>query len=178
LVKNNTDLNLVTKMKKIKVLALLAISLAAITLNSCKKKDVKPAVSITATVDGSATSFNVNAAALQGVLSGVTYTNIQGTTSGGAMLSMTLQGTVTAGKTYSDASTNDNDKPLFVYAPSATADDDYLNDDDNASNLPSVTITSVTSTTIDGTFKGLIQNNTGTKTIADGKFHVNIQTHQ
>jgi hypothetical protein len=164
-------------MKKIKILAVLAMSLAVVTLNSCKKKDVKPAVSITATVDGTATSFNVNAAALQGTVSGMTFTNIQGSTSGGAMLSMTLQGAVTAGKTYSDAAASEGDMPLFVYAPSATSQDDYLNDDDNASNLPTVTITSVSSTTIDGTFKGLVQNSTGTKSIADGKFHVNIQTH-
>jgi hypothetical protein len=65
----------------------------------------------------------------------------------------------------------------LVYATSATSDDDYLNDDDDTSNLPSVTITSVTSTTVDGTFKGLVQNSTGTKSIANGKFHVNIQTH-
>ncbi|HTD41479.1 MAG TPA: hypothetical protein VK671_12710, partial [Mucilaginibacter sp.] len=137
-----------------------------------------PAVSITATLDGAATNFNVNAAALQGTVSGMTFTNIQGSTSGGAMLSMTLQGAVTAGKTYSDATASQNDMPLFVYAPSATSQDDYLNDDNDTSNLPSVTITSVTSTTIDGTFKGLVANSTGTKSIANGKFHVNIQTHQ
>src|ERR1041385_7173939 len=99
-------------MKTIKILILSALSVGVITLNSCKKKDVKPAVSITATVDGAATSFNVNAAAFQGPVSGVTFTNIQGSTSGGAILSMTLSGALTAGKTYSDAATNDNDKPL------------------------------------------------------------------
>ena len=164
-------------MRTIKHLVLVTLAFGVLTLNSCKKKDVTPAVSITATVDGTATNFNVNAAALQGTVSGVTITNIQGTTSGGATLSMALSGTVTAGKTYSDAATNSNDMPLFVYAPSPTSTDDYLNDDADASNLPSVTITSVTSTTIDGTFKGLIQNSTGTKSIANGKFHVNIQTH-
>ena len=164
-------------MKTIKQLVFLTLAFGALTLNSCKKKDVAPAVSITATVDGTATNFNVSAAALQGTLNGVTVTNIQGSTSGGAILSMSLWGSLTAGKTYSDAATSDNDKPMFVYATSATSDDDYLNDDDNASNLPSVTITSVTSTTIDGTFKGLVQNSTGTKSMTDGKFHVNIQTH-
>jgi hypothetical protein len=164
-------------MKTIKILIVSALTIGVITLNSCKKKDAAPAVSITATVDGTATNFNVSPAALQGTVSGATVTNIQGSTSGGAVLSMSLLGTVTAGKTYSDAATNDNDKPLFVYATSATSDDDYLNDDDDASNLPSVTITAVTSTTIDGTFKGLIQNSTGTKSITNGKFHVNIQTH-
>ena len=164
-------------MKTTKQLVLLALAFGAFTFSSCKKKDVAPAVSITATVDGTATNFNVNAAALQGTVSGITITNIQGSTSSGATLSMALAGTVTAGKTYSDAAANDNDKPLMVYAASPTADDDYFNDDDDTANLPSVTITSVTSTTIDGTFKGLIQNSTGTKSITNGKFHVNIQTH-
>src|SRR5882672_3661469 len=125
-------------MKTIKQLVFLTLAFGALTLNSCKKKDVAPAVSITATVDGTATNFNVSAAALQGALNGVTVTNIQGSTSGGAILSMSLWGSLTAGKTYSDAATSDNDKPMFVYATSATSDDDYLNDDDNASNLPSV----------------------------------------
>ena len=165
-------------MRTTKQLVLLTLAFGALTFSSCKKKDVAPAVSITATVGGTATNFNVSAAALQGPVGGVTYTNIQGSTSAGAILSMTLAGTVTAGRTYSDAAADDNDKPLFVYATSPTSDDDYLNDDDDTSNLPSVTITSVTSTTIDGTFKGLVQNTTGTKSITDGKFHVNIQTHQ
>lgn len=65
-------------MKTIKTLAVLAISLSVITLNSCKKKDEKPAVSITATVDGTATSFNVNAAALQGTVQGITFTKYTG----------------------------------------------------------------------------------------------------
>jgi hypothetical protein len=164
-------------MKKIRIMAVVAISLSVVTLNSCKKKDASPAVSITATVDGTATNFNANAAALQGTVSGITVTNIQGTSPGGATLSMSVVGTLTAGKTYSDAATNDNDMPLFVYAASATSDDDYLNDDDDASNLPSVTITSVTSTTVDGVFKGLVQNSTGTKSITNGTFHVKIQSH-
>jgi hypothetical protein len=165
-------------MRTIKQLVLLTLAFGALTFSSCKKKDVAPAVSITATVDGTATNFNVSAAALQGPVNGVTFTNIQGSTSGGAILSMTVAGTITAGKTYSDAAASDNDKPLIVYATSATSDDDYLNDDDDTSNLPSVTITSVTSTTIDGTFKGLIGNSSGaTKSITNGKFHVNIQTH-
>jgi len=176
---NNNNLNLFTKMKKIKILVVAAISLSVITLNSCKKKDEKPAVSITATIDGTATNFNLNAAALQATSSGMTITNIEGSTStGGPTLSLSLIGTLTAGKTFSDANTADNDRPLFVYATSPTADSDYLNDDDDTSNLPTVTITSVTSTTIDGTFKGLVANGTSTKSIANGKFHVNIQTNQ
>jgi len=164
-------------MRTTKQLVLLTLAFGALTFSSCKKKDVAPAVSITATVDGAATNFNVNAAALQATTSGMTITNITGSTSGGAVLSLGLIGSVTAGKTFSDAAAEDNDRPLIVYTTSPTADYDYVNDDDDTSNLPSVTITSVTSTTIDGTFKGLVANGTSTKSIANGKFHVNIQTH-
>lgn len=166
-------------MKRIKTLLLFTVLAGAVTLNSCKKDKTTVAVSLTADIDGSATNFSVSPVALQGAVDGQTFTVIQGTTSAGATLSITVAGAITAGKTYSDAASDDNDKPLFLYATSATADD-YLNDDDDASNLPSITITSVTSTTIDGTFKGKVALTSGdmpVKSITNGKFHVNIQTH-
>jgi hypothetical protein len=168
-------------MKKIKNLAVLTLAFGALALSSCNKKDITPDTTPTliATIDGAVTDFNVNAAALQGTLNGKTVTNIQGSTASGATLSINLNGTLTAGKTYSDAAANNIDMPIFVYSTSANSQNDYLNDDDNASNLPSVTITAVTPTTIDGTFKGLVGTIDGksTKSITDGKFHVIIQTH-
>lgn len=171
-------------MKILKSLIALTLVLGVFTLNSCKKDKSEVAVSLTADIDGTATNFNVSPVAAVGTVGGQAFTVIQGSTSTGATFSITLSGKVVAGKTYSDAASDDNDKPLFLYATSATSDD-YLNDDDDASNLPSVTITSVTSTTIDGTFKGLIVDGLAignvqlpTKTITNGKFHLNIQTHQ
>lgn len=166
-------------MKRIKTLLLLIAIFGVVTLNSCKKDKKEAVVSLTADLDGTATNFSVSPVALQGAVDGQTFTVIQGSTSTGATLSITIAGKVTAGKTYSDAATSDDDKPLFLYATSPTADD-YLNDDDDTANLPSITITSVTSTTIDGTFKGkvgLLSEGAQVKSITNGKFHVNIQTH-
>lgn len=166
-------------MKRIKTLLLLTAIFGVVTLNSCKKDKKEAVVSLTADLDGTATNFSVSPVALQGAVDGQTFTVIQGSTSTGATLSITIAGKVTAGKTYSDAVTSDDDKPLFLYATSPTADD-YLNDDDDTANLPSITITSVTSTTIDGTFKGkvgLLSEGAQVKSITNGKFHVDIQTH-
>ncbi|HTI60597.1 hypothetical protein [Mucilaginibacter sp.] len=166
-------------MKRIKTLLLLIAIFGVVTLNSCKKDKKEAVVSLTADLDGTATNFSVSPVALQGAVDGQTFTVIQGSTSTGATLSITIAGKVTAGKTYSDAATSDDDKPLFLYATSPTADD-YLNDDDDTANLPSITITSVTSTTIGGTFKGkvgLLSEGAQVKSITNGKFHVNIQTH-
>jgi|SRR3569833_281424 len=169
-------------MKIFKNLIAAILVLSVISFSSCKKDKKDVAVSLTADVDGTATSFNVGAVAATGTVDGQTFTVIQGSTSTGAIISITVAGKLTAGKTYSDASENDDDKPLFLYATSATADD-YLNNDDDAANLPSITITSLTSTTVDGTFKGSVvqgfgNNEAPTKTITNGKFHVTIQTHQ
>lgn len=170
-------------MRILKNLIILTMVLGVVTLNSCKKDKAQIAVSLTADIDGTATNFNVSPVALTGTVDGQAFTVIQGSTSTGATISLTLAGKITAGKTYSDAASSDNDKPLFLYAATAN-DDDYLNNDDDAANLPSVTITSITSTTVDGTFKGSVvkgvQIGNGqlpTKLIANGKFHVNLQSH-
>jgi len=171
-------------MKILKVIVAAAMLLGVISISSCKKDKQSVAVSLTADIDGTATSFNVGAVAATGTVDGQTYTVIQGSTSTGAMISITLAGKLTAGKTYSDSAESDDDKPLFLYATSSTADQ-YLNNDDDAANLPSITITSVTSTTVDGTFKGSVvqgieigNGQLPTKTITNGKFHVTIQNHQ
>ena len=168
-------------MKILKSLIILTFVLGVVTLNSCKKDKKEAPISLTADIDGTATIFSVTPVALTGPVGDQTFTVIQGATSTGATISLTLEGTITAGKTYSDAASSDDDKPLFLYATSAN-DDDYLNNDDDAANLPSVTITAITSTTIDGTFKGSVVKGIGngtppTKLISNGKFHVNLQSH-
>jgi hypothetical protein len=170
-------------MRILKNLIIFTLVLGVVTLNSCKKDKKEGPISLTADIDGTATNFSVSPVALTGAVDGQTFTVIQGSTSAGATISLTLAGKITAGKTYSDAAASDDDKPLFLYATSST-DDDYLNNDDDAANLPSVTVTSITSTTIDGTFKGSvvkgieIGNGTlPTKLISSGKFHLNLQSH-
>jgi hypothetical protein len=172
-------------MKMIKNLALLSVAFVAISLSSCKKNTTTPdpgtTATFVATVDGVVTKFNVD---LKGWEYGPSPDNrvtaIQGKTSDGTMLAISLLETPVAGKTYSDADTNDGNKPIIIYQkPTSTVE--YFNDH-NASNVPSVTITSVTSTTLDGTFKGRLikdpaTDKTDTILITNGKFHISNFTH-
>ena len=175
-------------MKIFNSLTLLAILLGASTLNSCKKSNSNPTPAvtntITVTVDGTATNFNVGAKAGKLTNSGETLTSITGTSVSGAIISITLAGTVTAGKTYADNAASDNDKPLFIYATSSSQTaDDFINDDDIATSLPTVTITAISGTSIQGTFSGNITNTllvvgtpaSGTvKSLTGGKFNVSF----
>jgi len=167
-------------MKMAKNLALLSLVFVAISLSSCKKNSTISAPGNTstfvATVDGVVTEFNVN---LKGWEYGTSPNNritaIQGKTSDGTMLAISLLETAIAGKTYSDADTDDANKPIIIYQkPTSTVE--YYNDHD-ASNVPSVTVTSVTSTALDGTFKGRLIKDPATDKadtilITDGKFHI------
>ncbi|MDB5136092.1 MAG: hypothetical protein JWP37_2695 [Mucilaginibacter sp.] len=167
-------------MKVIKTLIVLTLVFGVVTLNSCKKKDPAPSATITATVDGIATTFNTHAIGAKGTIQGITITTIQGTAANGTSLAITLNGTITAGKTYSSSANSPDDEPLLLLS---TPDSDFLNDDSSA-NLVSVTITAVSSSSIQGTFKGnLVSTNinvgnsgaqNATKVIADGKFNVSF----
>jgi hypothetical protein len=171
-------------MKTVKILIALTLVFGVVTLNSCKKENKEPSVAITASIDGTATTFNTGAAALTGTVQGMKVTNIQGAASNGMMLSISVLGDITAGKTYSTAADNDNDMPMVILATS-NGDTEFINDD-STTNPFTLTITSVTSTSIEGTFKGALgessinlgsDTQTGaTKTVANGKFYVHIQT--
>lgn len=161
-------------MTKIKSILLLTIAVGIITLNSCSKSkdDVVVSTTITASIDGTATTFN-NAFAVTGTVGGEKFTNVQGTASNKAVMSITLNGTITAGKTYSSTAAAISDRPLLLYAPDDN--DDYLNDDSNAAKIVTVTVTSISSTNIQGTFKGNVTAGSGkVKAITDGKFNVTL----
>lgn len=169
-------------MKKIKTLIVLTMAFGALTFSSCKKDKPAVAIGISADIDGTATTFNVHAIAGKGTVDGGTFTTITGSAANGNTISITLSGTVTAGKTYSVSTTPDAE-PLFVY--DIGGDADFLNDD-NSSNKVSVTVNSVSSTSISGTFTGGVveadvqvgNNNTPppTKSITNGKFNVSVTT--
>ena len=173
-------------MNTFKSLVLLTMLSGAVTLNSCKKSSSTPTPAvtntITVTVDGTVTSFNVKAKAVKVTNSGVTLTTIFGTSASGAIISIILNGTVTAGKTYADNAASDDDKPLLTYATSSSATaDDFINDDDIATSLPTVTILAVSATSIEGTFSGNITDalSLGTasgavKSLTSGKFNVSF----
>lgn len=167
-------------MKFFKTLILSTLAFGALTLNSCKKDNNNTATAtISASVDGTATDFNTGAAAIKQTVSGDVVTSITGTSSNKAVITILLNGTPVAGKVYSSASANSDDEPLIYYAASNI---NYLNDD-NSSNTVTVTITSVSSTNIQGTFKGglveaiVVGNATPkTKAITSGKFNVNLSS--
>lgn len=167
-------------MRSIKSLFLLTLAFGVITLNSCKKdKDTTETKSATvsASVDGTATNFNTNALAAQASVNGSTITTIQGTAANKSIISIAIYGTITAGKTYSNNASDDLDKPIMGFE---AGDDQYYNDDNSTTNIVSITITSVTSSTVAGTFKGdLTTFSVGndapkTKSITNGKFNVVI----
>jgi hypothetical protein len=161
-------------MRKIKSILLLTLAVGIITLNSCSKDKDNAVISttITASIDGTATTFN-NAFALTGTVGGTKFTNVQGTASSKAVLSITINGTITTGKTYTSTATAISDRALLLYAPNDT--DDYINDDSNSTKIVTVTVTvtSISSTNIQGTFKGNVTAGSGkVKAITDGKFNV------
>lgn len=164
-------------MKAIKILIVFAFSIGVITLNSCKKKEVAPAPSISASIDGTATSFNTGAKAIKATLQGVTSTTIQGQSANGTIISITLSGNITAGATYTADVNSSSNEPLLFLTSSTFQ---YANDD-ASSNLVSVTVNSVSSTSITGTFKGnlteLSNDNSSastTKVVSNGMFSVSF----
>lgn len=161
-------------MKKIKALIVLTMAFGAITFSSCKKDKQNPIVtaSVTADVDGTPTTFNVHAFATTGSVGGGAITVVTGTSSAGNEISITLSGTVTAGKTYSLTATPEN-APILLY--STASDDSFMNDDSSA-NQVTVTVNSVSSSSISGTFKGGVVEDSGSakKSITNGKFSVSF----
>jgi len=170
-------------MKKIKNLALLSLAFVAISLSSCKKNNATPdkkapdtTSTFVATVNGVVTEFNFNVKGWEyGVSPGHRITAIEGKASDSTTLAISFSAPAIAGKTYSDDDTNDSNRPIIIYQkPTSTVQ--YYNDH-YASNVPSVTITSVTSTTLDGTVKGRLikdpaTDKADTVLITDGKFHI------
>ena len=161
-------------MKTIKFLTVLVMSLAIITLNSCKKKDVKPAYSITATVDGKVTSFNTNAAAVSATVQGLSLTTITGQAADGTTISIILNSTPTAGKTYIFTASDWADQAVVdILTPSA----EFANSP-GSSNVVTVTVNAVSSTAIQGTFKGDLESRPGSnpplalKSVTNGTFNV------
>ena len=136
-------------MKIIKALLLLTI---VIGVSSCTKDNQDPEriYAITANVDGTATTFNTNVTGTTGSANGTIVTAIQAKTSDGSTISVTINGELVAGKTYSAAVVGATLQPVIQFTSGA---DVYVNNTVGA-NLVSVTVTEVSDTFIEGTFKG------------------------
>lgn len=164
--------------KTAKALLLVVLMLSVAALSSCKKdKKVSatptPTGSVTATIDGEALNFSASTLVLSGSTNGANFTAIQGNASDGTTMTITIYGTLTAGKTYTSNDPDPGNEPILLYA---SGDDGYLNDITNPS--VSVTLTAVSSSSIQGTFSGTVTdisagaNKGKSKVITNGKFNV------
>ncbi|OOQ60051.1 hypothetical protein [Mucilaginibacter pedocola] len=165
--------------KPFKAILLFVVAFATISVSSCKKdSDNKSASTISAKVDGTATTFNTNAFAATGSVNGLSFTAVQGTAANGSQISVTINGSPVVGKTYSNTATSDDDKPVIMFSSSNADDDTFFNDDD-AANQATVTITSASATRIKGTFSGglsefSLDGAASKKVITEGTFDVAI----
>ena len=164
-------------MKKLSLL-LLPMCLSFV-LSSCSKKSTpSPSITgtITVTIDGSAQTFNVSAAARIQNISGVNVLNIFGTQSTGSTNSIAMSvvnSSITAG-TY----TGVGSQAQISYALASGTVYQYA--DDDAAAYATIVIKSISSTNIQGTFSGNLNliGGTGaaTETLTNGTFNLNIVT--
>lgn len=162
--------------RSVKALLFLTLAYGLLTFSACKKgKDDDTSIdAFTVTIDGTAKTFNKNTSALVFYYGSGKLTTIQGAAADGSIISITLAGDITAGRTYSNTAANDDDKPLISYNIDGA---NYLNDDSSIGNQASVTVTSINATAIKGAFNGdLIEFPTGDKkkVITNGKFEVKL----
>jgi hypothetical protein len=163
-------------MKAIKTLLLFASILAIVSFSSCKKDKKTPAPasgSMSATIDGTVIDFGKSTVVLTGSTNGADFTAIQGNAADGSSMSLTIYGTLTAGTTYTTQDPDPANEPQLLYVK---GNDNYMNETNNPS--VSIKITSVSTSSIQGTFLGSITDittgaNQGTvKVITEGKFDV------
>ncbi|MGZ3750577.1 MAG: hypothetical protein ACXVB0_11615 [Mucilaginibacter sp.] len=176
-------------MKKILILLVFILFIFA----SCKKKnDVIPVNTITATIDGVNVNFNVNVlgrlvSTPQGAALSKTIV-VQGSNAAqapgkGIAVSLTsLDQNAIAKGTYTLASSKNN-TPVWIqviyenYDPFSDGPDQPYFSDSSGIQPTTITITSISSTNVQGTFSGTLvysQGGTDTKTVTNGKFNVNI----
>ena len=170
-------------MKKI----LLFSACVMLAFASCKKSDKNaPAGSntITANVDGNAVDFNNGATGLLSISQGGYVLFVSGFSGTGSseqsmQIGIDSQKPITTG-TYSLSSSTDPNataSPQLAYGLGAPTPIGFITD---GVNLTTITITSISSTNVQGTFSGVLlssQDATTTKSITNGKFNVVLITH-
>jgi len=167
-------------MKKLRFLLPLC---ALCLLFSCKKNSSSTGSSgsITATVDGSSQTFNYSATASLLAFGGsqaLTITGVQSSSLTTYVITLIItptSGNVTAG-TYSATTAHDNVQLTYAQASTSVA---YQNDPTSGSSNASVTISSISSTHVKGTFTGklILESGSGaaTKTVTNGSFDLDIK---
>lgn len=166
-------------MRSIKALMLLTIAFTVIAFSSCKKdntEDTLATSTITVDIDGTATVFTTNTLALKGELNGMEFTSIQGTDKSGNTISMTINGTVTVGKTYLSNAADIINRSVLSFS-TLNDEDIYFNDE---ASVQSITVTSASANRIEGTFTGKVNTKAfgngavKVKSFTNGKFKVAI----
>jgi hypothetical protein len=163
-------------MKILKSLIILTLVLGVVTLNSCKKDKKTPAPasgSMSATIDGTVTSFSKSTVVLTGSVNAANFTAIQGNAADGSTMTLTIYGALTAGTTYTTQDPDPTNEPVVLYV---SGSDNYTNEVNNPS--VSITITGVSSSSIQGTFSASLTdittgaNQGKVKVITNGQFNV------
>jgi hypothetical protein len=163
-------------MKKLILLLPLCLLLA---LSSCSKKSTpSPNITgtITATIGGSAQTFNVNAYATYQTINGLNFITIYGAKSSGSTDKFELaivNSSIIAGTTYTGVAS----QVQLTYTLASGAVYQYADDDEAA--FVSVLIKSISSTNVQGTFSGDLNlisgTGAGTQTLTNGTFNLRIE---
>jgi hypothetical protein len=174
-------------MKKI----LLFSACVMLAFSSCKKSDKNSSTAsntITVTVGSSNLSFNTAATAVLANSSGSYVLLVSGATGTGSnaqAISIAIdsenpivKGTYTLNSSTSPDATS---FPQISYVQSAsTTNPVSFTSDITGTNASTITITSISSTNVQGTFNGVLvsdQDGTTTKSVTDGKFNVTVTSH-
>lgn len=160
-----------------KLIFLLPVCLLLVVC-SCKKSSTKPANvagTLTVTIGGKAQTFNVGAVAHLDNTGGFNTLGIIGvqstTTANSLVITVSSTGPITA-KSYTDA----NSESQLSYTTAAGA---IYQDDGTSGTSSTVTIKSISSTNVQGTFSGTLMLITGTgaatQTFTNGSFNLDIK---
>lgn len=159
--------------------------LTFIVLSSCKKSSTNSTTpgggTITATIDGTAMTFNSILIAKDTSYLGayaLTISGISSLSGSAPELSLTVDGTspVTAGTYTLSSSSNTTDLPAMSYSQGSTL---VYEEDITGAQTSTIVITSLSKTNVQGTFSGTLTLMLGsgpqTKTVTNGKFNVNFK---
>ena len=165
-------------MKNLKLLSLILCVL--FVASSCKKssKSITTTGTITVNIDGAAQTFNVGAAAHvdnTGGFYSLSLIGVQSTTAANSIIvEVTSSSPIVAGTTY----TGTNSQADMSYTQVSGSAIYQFDGSNNASNA-TITVKSISSTNVQGTFSGTLELISGTgassKALTNGAFNLNIK---
>ena len=164
---------------------LLFSACVILAFSSCKKESkttTTTTATLSATIGGVNETFNSSLTAQSiynnpGYTIGITGFRGAGTNPDGLQLAVNSDKPIAKGvyTISSQTSTDPSNLPLIIYYKSTGT----FGTDVSGVNVTTITITSISSANVQGTFSGVLISETGdntTQTITDGKFNVNITT--